>query len=133
MLDGRMIHIPPEREGRKGRITAEEMPFMRTPPTRRARALLFPAVVLLSLAASACDIVTADFKSRATGEWRKSYQLAPGGRVEVANINGKIDVTGSSGNTVEIVAEKLARGATPEAAKDALGRVEIREESGASF
>ena len=106
---------------------------MRTPLPRRPRALLLPAIIVASLAASACDIVTADFKSRETAEWRKTYQLAPGGRVEVANVNGKIDVTGSSGNTVEIIAEKIARGATPEDAKNALGRVEIREEVGAAL
>ena len=89
-----------------------------------------PAVLVLPLAlaaASGCDIVTADFRSQETVEWRKTYQLQPGGRVEISNVNGKIDVTPSSGNAVEVVAVKVAKAATPEAAKDSLGRIEILE------
>jgi Toastrack DUF4097 len=89
---------------------------------------LLPTLVLLSAATTGCDVITADFKHSETAEWRKSYQLAPGGHVEVANINGKIVVEPSSGNAVEVVALKTAKGASVEAAKDALSRIEIREE-----
>lgn len=96
----------------------------------RRAAVLLPLLVVLAAATAGCDIVTADFKSRETAEWRKTYQLQPGGRVEINNVNGKIDVTPSADNTVEIVAVKMARGATPDAAKAALERIEIREDSG---
>lgn len=97
----------------------------------RSLARLRPVALALSLVVLAgCDIVTADLKSKETAEWRKTYQLQPGGRVEVANVNGKIDVTPSKDHTVEIVALKTARASTPEGAKAALERVEIREESG---
>jgi DUF4097 and DUF4098 domain-containing protein YvlB len=72
----------------------------------------------------------ADHKEQASAEWRKSYQLDPGGRVEIVNINGKIQVLPASGNTVEVVATKTGRGATPEAAKEQLERVEIKESQG---
>jgi hypothetical protein len=90
---------------------------------------LLPALLLLSAASSACDIITAELKAKESAEWRKTYQLQPGGRVEIGNVNGKIDVTPSTDNSVEVVATKTGRGATPEAAKAALERVEIREES----
>ena len=102
---------------------------MRTPLRGRTALALLPALILLSVASSACDIITADLKAKESQEWRKTYQLQPGGRVEVSNVNGKIDVTPSSDNTVEVVATKIGRGATAEAAKAALERVEIVEQS----
>ena len=88
---------------------------------------------LLSTACSGCDIITADLKAKESAEWRKTYQLQPGGRVEISNVNGKIDVTPSSDDTVEVVATKIARGATPEAAKAALERIEITEEANSAL
>ena len=96
---------------------------MRTLSTRAA-ALCLP-ILVASL--SACDIVTADLKAQETAEWRRSYPLQAGGRVEISNVNGKIDVRPGSGNTVEVVAVKSARGASPEAAREALQRIEIIE------
>ena len=49
-----------------------------------------------------------------------TYELQPGGRVEISNVNGKIDVEPSTGNTVDVTADKKARAGTPEAAKAAL-------------
>ena len=94
--------------------------------TRRPVIALLP---ILLLAVSGCDIVTADLKARETAEWRKSYQLAPGGRVEIRNVNGRIEVQPGEGNAVEIVAVKSARAGTQEAAKEALGRIEILDSS----
>ena len=54
-------------------------------------------------------------------------ELQPGGRLEISNVNGRIDVQPSAGNTVEVVALKSARAASSEAAKEALGRIEIQE------
>lgn len=91
-------------------------------------ALVIPALV----AASACDIAMADLKAKETSEWRKSYELQPGGRVEIINVNGRIHVEPSGSNTVEVVALKTARASTPEGAKESLGRIEIRDEATAS-
>ena len=99
----------------------------------RTAVALLPALILLSAATSGCDIITADLKAKETAEWRKTYQLEPGGRVEISNVNGKIDVTPSSNNTVEIIATKTARGATAEAAKAALERIEITEEANSAL
>lgn len=75
-----------------------------TTPRMRAAALILP---LLLLATAGCDIAMAEHKQKETAEWRKTYQLQPGGRVEIGNINGRIDVKPSEGNDVEIVATRL--------------------------
>jgi hypothetical protein len=91
---------------------------------RFAPALL---VALIASASAGCDIVTADLRSEETSQWQKTYTLDANGRVEIGNVNGKIRVEPSSGNTVEITATKKARGASPEQAKAALERATILE------
>jgi hypothetical protein len=95
----------------------------------RRTALWLRVLVLgaLAVAASGCDIVTADFKHSATSVWRKTYTLEAGGHLEVSNVNGRIRVEPSDGNQVEIVAEKKGRGASEDSAKDVAERVEIKE------
>ena len=95
---------------------------------RAPAAIVFP---IFLVASTGCDIVTADLKHSETVEWRKTYELAPGGRVEVSNINGKIAVEPSTGNAVEVVAQKTAKASTVEAARQALERIEIREQASA--
>lgn len=90
----------------------------------RATAVWLPLVVATL---TGCDIVTADFKSQETSEWRRSYDLQAGGRVDIANVNGKIDVEPASGNKVEVIAVKVAKAGSPEAARQALERIEIVE------
>lgn len=102
---------------------------IRTLHARIRRSAIAVPVLLVSLVAlQGCDVVTADLKHSEVAEWRKTYELAPDGRVEVSNVNGRIQVEASTGNTVEVVAQKTAKGANPEAAKAALERIEIREE-----
>lgn len=98
--------------------------------TRRARTAVL--VLPLLVAASGCDLAMADYKQKETAEWRRTYELQPGGRIEVSNVNGKIDVEASAGNTVEVVAQKTAKGSSTEAAKQALERIEISETATAS-
>jgi DUF4097 and DUF4098 domain-containing protein YvlB len=65
---------------------------------------------------------------RATEEWTRTYPLAPGGRIEITNINGRIDVEGSDVSQVEVRAERIVKAATNDAAKEFLKRLEIRED-----
>jgi DUF4097 and DUF4098 domain-containing protein YvlB len=95
---------------------------------RLAPLVLIPAC----LALGACDIVTADLRAQETSEWSKTYQLAPNGRVEIGNVNGKIEVRPSEGNTVEVHALKRAKGATSDSAKAALQRVTIADQASPS-
>ncbi len=94
----------------------------------RALATLLP----LLLVASGCDIAMADHSEKATAEWKKSYPLTAGGRVEISNVNGKVEVLAGDGNSVEVYAKKTGSAATPEAAKEALERIQIVESSSAN-
>jgi hypothetical protein len=93
------------------------------------RRRLLPVVLLPLLfgafGAAGCDIVTSDFGSEETASWHKTYQLDANGRLEINNVNGKIEVEPSTGNAVDITALKKARGGSPEAAKAALERASI--------
>jgi hypothetical protein len=95
---------------------------------RRLPALILP-LLLGSIAGTGCDIVTADLRSEETASWHRTYQLDPNGRLEINNVNGKIEVEPSSGNTIDITALKKARGGSPEAAKAALERANIVEDA----
>lgn len=97
---------------------------------RKFRTVPLAALVLpLLLTASAgCDIAMADHKEKETSEWRKTYELQPGGRVDIGNVNGRIEIVQGDGNTVEVVALKTGQGPSLEAAKEALSRIEITEE-----
>jgi hypothetical protein len=100
--------------------------------TRIVNPRLLPVLLLpLLIASSGCDIVTAEFRSEETAEWRKSYPLDASGHLEISNINGKINVEPSNGNTVQVVAIKKAKGPTPEAAKAALERIQIADDASA--
>ena len=48
--------------------------------------------------------------------------------MQISNVNGKIEVEPSTGTSVEVVARKSAKGANPAAAKEAIERIEIRED-----
>lgn len=95
---------------------------------RRLLPVLILPLLLGSVGGAGCDIVTADFRSEESTEWHKTYQLDANGRLEINNVNGKIAVEPSAGNTVDVTATKKARGASPEAAKAALERATIAED-----
>ena len=90
-------------------------------------------LALFVLATSACDIAMADHSQKETAEWRKTYELRAGGRLELANVNGKIEVRPATGSTLEVYAKKIGSGASAAAAKDALSRIEIVEQSSPSL
>ena len=94
----------------------------------RSAAYLLPVLLMVS---AGCDIAMADFREQATEEWRKTYELPAGGRVEISNINGKIDVRTGQGNSVEVYAKKVGKAGSTDAARQALGRVQIADSTGA--
>jgi hypothetical protein len=85
-------------------------------------------VFAAALAVAGCDIVTADLRAEESAPWHKTYTLDAKGRVEIHNVNGKIVVEPSTGNTVDVEATKKARAASQEAAKAALDRVTFAED-----
>jgi hypothetical protein len=99
-----------------------------------ARAL---AIVLVASALAACDIAVNgeggfgfNLGAQAQDEWTRSYDLSAGGRFELINVNGRITAEPSTGNRLEVKAERIGKGTTDEAAKEALARLEMREEVG---
>ena len=58
----------------------------------------------------------------------RSYPLAPGGEIRIDNTNGRIEVEGVEGSTVEVRAEKIARAATDTGARELLPRITIKED-----
>ncbi len=93
-----------------------------------SRALRSLAAVPLVLAFSACDVHLGNLAGRATDEWTHTYPLTAGGQVRIGNTNGKVDIEGVDGSTVEIRAERIAKGVTDTAARELLPRIEIKED-----
>ena len=93
-------------------------------------------LVTAALSLAACDIVVNSMeggRAKAEQRWERSYTLAGAdARIEIVNTNGTISVEAADGAAVEVKATITARGGTEEAAKEALGKVEIREDAGGS-
>ena len=73
------------------------------------------------------DISVAHFQGRATQEWNRKYPLAPGGRVEVVNVNGPVEVGVGPAGTVAVAAVLTTRAMTEERAKQILSEANIEE------
>jgi hypothetical protein len=95
------------------------------PERRSSRGYWLVASIALAVAAAACGIPLGPLQARATDTWTRSYPLSNGGEVSVSNVNGRVDIEGVEGSTVEITAERIARGATDQLANDLLKRVSI--------
>lgn len=92
--------------------------------TRCSVVPLLPLVLVLS----ACDMSLGNLAGRATDEWTHTYPLTAGGEVRIVNTNGRIDVEGIDGTTLEVRAERIAKGATDAAASELLPRIRITED-----
>lgn len=88
-----------------------------------------PLLILAALLAGACEMSLGNLSGRATDEWTHTYQLAPGGELEIINRNGRIDIEGTDGTTVDVRAERIARAATDEGARELLPRIVIHDEA----
>jgi len=91
---------------------------------RRVPALFVAAVA--SVAAAGCGF--GPLPGRATEEWTRTYPLSAGGEIRIANTNGKVEIEGVEGSTVEVRAEKIARAATDEGARQLLPKIVITED-----
>jgi hypothetical protein len=91
--------------------------------SRRLAALVLPLALLLA----GCDL--GNLSAHATDEWTHTYPLAAGGEVRIVNTNGKIEIEGVEGTTLEIRAERIAKGATESAAQELLPRIVIKEDA----
>jgi DUF4097 and DUF4098 domain-containing protein YvlB len=87
------------------------------------------AVVAAAAALSACDVVvnSLEAKGKAHDVWTRSHPITATGTVEIVNANGRIEITGTDGVQVEVVAERNARAMTDEDARKVLAEVQIVE------
>jgi DUF4097 and DUF4098 domain-containing protein YvlB len=83
---------------------------------------------VLALTLAGCDLSIGNLTSRATEDWTRSFPLSAGGELRIENTNGRIEVEGVDGSTVEIRAEKIARAATDAGARELLPRITIHED-----
>src|SRR3990167_911218 len=89
-------------------------------------------LILLALAATGCDLSVGSFghmAGRAADGWTHTYPLVSGGTVRIGNTNGKIEIEGVDGSTVEVRAERIAHAATDTGAREMLPRIAIKEAS----
>ena len=91
---------------------------------------LFGRSVLLAaaVAVGACEMSLSNLTGRATDEWTRSYPLPANGEVQITNTNGKVEIEGVDGVTVDVRAERVARAATEAAARELLPRISIKED-----
>ena len=86
-------------------------------------------VLPLALALAGCDVSLGTLSERAADEWTHTYPLTAGGEVRIANTNGRVEIEGVDGSTVEVHAERIAKGATEAAARELLPRIVIKEDA----
>jgi hypothetical protein len=101
---------------------------------------ILAATLAIGLATAACDIKTTasgDFSIGITGgkaeeTWSRTYKVAPTGRFELINVNGRITAEPADGTELVVEGRKTAKGRSDESAKELLSKLEIREEVGES-
>src|SRR5262245_20193751 len=90
------------------------------------RLILVPVVAILA----GCDVgIGGHLTARATDEWTHTYPLKAGGELRISNTNGLIEIEGVDGSTLEVRAERIARGVSDEAARELLPRIVIKEDA----
>lgn len=101
-------------------------------PASVKAALIAPALLAAVLGAAGCDVALSGFREEETDTWTRSYPLSAGGRVEIGNTNGFIELTAGSGQSVDVKAVRVARAGSKEVAKEMLSKTVIREEVSAN-
>lgn len=102
--------------------------------SRSSFRLLFAALALAAVLPG-CDIKVDDGKlslgvsrGRASDDWVRSYTLAKGGRFELANENGEIQVKGTTGTEIKVTAHRQVSAGSDAEAAERLKNVKMRED-----
>jgi hypothetical protein len=93
-------------------------------------------VLWLALVSVACDVkvgqdggFSVDFAAgRATDEWVRTYDIKPGGRLEIINVNGQIEASPATGSQVEVRATREIRTNSEQTSREMLAKAVMREE-----
>lgn len=99
------------------------------------RGVLCCAVALAGMAVAGCDVQVGDkgvsfdvASGRASEQWDRTYTLDAGGRLEIGNLNGTIQVQPSTGSAVEVHAKREAKAGSDEAARQLLAAAAMVEQ-----
>jgi hypothetical protein len=90
-------------------------------------------MALAAVVLSGCGLPVGPLGIKASETWTHTYPLSKAGEVTIVNANGRIEVEGGEGATVEVQATKIASGATEQLANDLLPRIPIEEHATADF
>jgi hypothetical protein len=101
----------------------------------RRRLIAAAGGLALALAGAACDVNlgNGDFSlglvsGQSSDTWTRNYTVTAGGRFEIVNVNGLVQVEPGAGSAIEIRAERRAKASSDESAKELLGRVQMLED-----
>jgi Putative adhesin len=86
------------------------------------------AALAAGIFAAGCHAGGASPAGRASDEWVRSYEVPAGGEIQVSATNGAIELEGHDGAGVEVRAERIARAASDDAARELVSRIEIKDE-----
>ncbi len=97
---------------------------------------MFAIVALAPLVLRRCDIRVNEggavslgvSRGRASDEWTRTYTVAKGGRFEVANENGAIEVRGTTGPQVKVKAYREVSDRSDDEARARLSKLQMRED-----
>jgi hypothetical protein len=91
------------------------------------------ALVVLT-ALTGCDVQVREgnirvgvYSAEAKQEWRRAYALPAGGQVEIANLNGPVELTAGPAGALEVQVDISAKALTESIARDILGKGKIEE------
>ena len=105
----------------------------------RSKLAFFALILAAGFSVTACDIQAGEggfnfgiAAGKAQETWTRTYKLAPGSRLELINTNGRISAEPAEGDSVEVSGVRTAKASSDEVAKELLGKIEMREEVGAS-
>jgi DUF4097 and DUF4098 domain-containing protein YvlB len=95
----------------------------------RSVPVLAAAVLAVSVASFPACGMHAPYDAEARDTWSHTYTLSKTGEVSIANLNGRVEVEGVDGSTVEVQAERIAHAATKQMAGDLVTKIPINDRS----
>jgi putative adhesin len=102
------------------------------PSLNPLRFALFP--LLSALLLPACDVNIKDgdvsfgeMRAQAVREWKRTYPISAGGRIEVVNVNGPVEIGPGAPGTVDIAAVLTAKALSEKRAHEILDDTKIEE------
>ncbi len=96
---------------------------------RSARVSTTIIALAACVAAAGCGMPLGPLKGEARDSWTRTYTISKTGEVSIINVNGRVEVEGVDGSTVEVQADRIARGATEQLAQDLLPKITINDRS----